>query len=81
MDDIYKNIEEYSPNKKRKMLIVFNDMISHMLINKKRNTIVTEIFIIGRKKHFSCFYYTILFFCKFNRLNSMHYIIMKIPNK
>ena len=36
MDDIYKNIEEYNPNKKQKMLIV--DMLS----NKKRNPIVTE---------------------------------------
>ena len=34
MDDIYKNIEEYNPNKKRKILIVFDDMIAHMLSNK-----------------------------------------------
>ena len=34
MDDIYKNIEEYNPNKKQKILIVFN-MISDMLSNKK----------------------------------------------
>ena len=35
MDDIYKNIEEYNPNKKRKILIVFDDMIAEMLSNKK----------------------------------------------
>ena len=35
MDNIYKNIEEYSPNKKRKILIAFNDMIADMLSNKK----------------------------------------------
>ena len=35
MDDIYKNIEEYNPNKKRKILIVFDDMIADMLTNKK----------------------------------------------
>ena len=35
MDDIYKNIEEYNPNKKRKILIVFDDMIADTLINKK----------------------------------------------
>ena len=35
MDDIYKNIEEYNPNKKRKVLIVFDDMIADMLSNKK----------------------------------------------
>ena len=34
MDDIYKNIEEYNPNKKRKMLIVFDDMIADILSNK-----------------------------------------------
>ena len=35
MDDIYKNIDEYNPNKKRKILIVFDDMIADMLTNKK----------------------------------------------
>ena len=35
MDDIYKSIEEYNPNKKRKILIAFHDMIADMLINKK----------------------------------------------
>ena len=39
MDDIYKNIEEYNPNKKHKILIVFDDMISDMLSNKKLNPI------------------------------------------
>ena len=35
MDDFYKNIEEYNPNKKRKILIVFDDMIADMLSNRK----------------------------------------------
>ena len=35
MDDIYKIIEEYNPNKKRKILILFDDMIGDMLSNKK----------------------------------------------
>ena len=35
MDDIYKNIEEYNPNKKRKIFIIFDDMIADMLGNKK----------------------------------------------
>ena len=35
--DIYKNIEEYSPNKNRKILIVFDNMIADMLSNKKLN--------------------------------------------
>ena len=35
VDDTYKNIEEYNPHKKRKMLIVFDDMITDMVSNKK----------------------------------------------
>ena len=53
MDDIHKNIEQYNPNKKRKILIVFDDMIIDMLSNKKLNIIVTEIFIRGRKINIS----------------------------
>ena len=41
MDDIYKNIAQNNPNKKRKILVVFNDMIANMLSNKKFNLIVT----------------------------------------
>ena len=48
MDDIYKNIKEYNPNKKRKILIVLDDIIADMLSNKKLNPIVTELFIRGK---------------------------------
>ena len=61
MVDIYQNIEKYNPSKKRKILIVFDDMVADML-NNKLNKIVTEIFIRG-KKYFCCFYHTILFCC------------------
>ena len=44
LDDIYKNIEEYSPNKKCKVLILF-DMITDMLSIYKLNPIVTELFM------------------------------------
>ena len=47
MDDIYKNIEEYNQNKKRKILIVDDDMIADMLSNKKLNPTVTGLFIRG----------------------------------
>ena len=64
MDDVYKNIEEYNPNKERKILIIFDDMIAAMLSNKKRNPIETELFIRGRKlnislafKFYALFYY------------------------
>ena len=73
MDDIYKNIEEYNPNKKPKTLIVFDDMIADMLSNKKLNTIVNELFI---KLNIS-----LVFITKSNFLNSTHYFIMKVPNK
>ena len=49
MDDIYKNIKEYNPNKKRKILIVFDDIIANMFSNKKCKPIVTELFVRGRK--------------------------------
>ena len=41
MDDIYKNIEEYNPNKKQKLITVFDDIIADVLSNKKLNPIVT----------------------------------------
>ena len=43
MDDIYKSIQEYNPNKKRKILIAFDDMTVDMLSNKKLNKIATEV--------------------------------------
>ena len=48
MNSIYKNIEKYNSNKKRKILIVFDDMIADMLSNKKVNQTVTELLIRGR---------------------------------
>ena len=44
MKDVYKNIEKYNPGKKRKILIVFDDMIADMINNKKLNPVVTELF-------------------------------------
>ena len=58
MDNIYKNIKEYSPNKKRKILIVFDDMIVDMLSNKLLNLIVTELFIRGIKLNISLVFIT-----------------------
>ena len=83
MDDIYKNIEEYNPNKKRNILIVFGNLIADMLSNKIVNPIVTELFIRGRKLNISLVFITQSYFAvpKNVRLNSMHYFIMKIPNK
>ena len=49
MDYIDKNIDEYNSSKKRKILIVFDDLFADMLSNKNRNLIVIEFFIRGRK--------------------------------
>ena len=83
MDHIYKKIEEYNPNKKRKILIVFDDMIADMLTNKKLNPVVTELFIRGRKLNISLVFITQSYFAvpKNIRVNFTHYFIMKIPNK
>ena len=82
MDDIYKNIEQYNPNKKRKILIVFHDMIADMLNNKKINQVVTELFIRDRQLNISLVFNTQSYFAvpKDLRLNSAHYFIMKFPN-
>ena len=80
---IYKHIEEYIPNKKRKIVIVFDDMISDMLSNKKLNPVETELFIRGRKLNISLVFITPSYYAvpKDIRLNCKHYFIIKIPNK
>ena len=83
MDGIYKTIAEDNPNKKRKILIIFDDIIADMLSNKKLNQIVTESFIRGRKLNISLVFITQFYFAvpKNVRLNSMYSFIMRIPNK
>ena len=83
MQEVHKNIEDYNPIKKRKILIVFDDMIANMINNNKLNPIVTELFIRGRKLNISNFFITQSYFKvpKDVRLNSTHFFIMKIPNK
>ena len=83
MQDVHKNIEDYNPIKKRKISIVFDDMIADMINNNKLNPIVTELFIRGRKLDISIVFITQSYFKvpKDVRLNSTHFFIMKIPNK
>ena len=83
MNDTYKNIRDYNPNKKWKILMVFDDMIADILSNKNLNPIVTELFIRGRKLNISVAFITQSYFAmpKDIRLNSTHYFIMKISNK
>ena len=83
MQDVYKNIEDYNPGKKHKIIIVFDDMIADMINNKRLNAIVTKLFIRGRKLNISVVFITKSYFKvpKVVRLNSTHFFIMKIPNK
>ena len=83
MRDVYKNIDEYNSDKENKMLIVFDDMIADMIHNKKLNSIVTELFIRGRKLNISIAFITQSYFKvpKDVRLTTSHFFIAKIPNK
>ena len=66
MQDVYKNIEHYNPIKKRKVLIIFDEMIANMINNNKLNSIVTELFIRGRKLNTSIvFIFFLLYFIYF----------------
>ena len=58
MNDISKIIEEFNPNKKQNILVVFHDIIADMLTNKTLNTTVTELFIRGRKLNISLVFIT-----------------------
>ena len=83
MQDVCKNIDDYNPIKKHKVLIVFDDLIADMINNKKLNPIVTELFIRGRKLNISIVFITQSYFkvLKDIRVNSTHFFIMKISNK
>ena len=83
MGNIYKNINHYNPDKEHKILIVFDDMIADMIQNKKLNSIVTELFIRGRKLNISLVFITQSYFKvpKDVRLNTTHFFITKIISK
>ena len=83
MHNVYENIDEYNTDKERKTLIAFDDMIADMINNKKLNSIVTELFIRGRKLNISLVFITLSYFKvpKNVRLNTTHFFITKIPNE
>ena len=63
MDDILSDIEDYNKRRKRKVLIIFDDMISHVMSDKKAQQTLKDLFIRCRKLNVSlCFFNTILFF-------------------
>ena len=83
MGDVYQDINDYNPNKENKILIIFDDMIADLINNKKLNSIVTKLFIKGRKLNISRVFIMQSYFkvSKDVRLNTSHFFIMKIPNK
>ena len=72
MDDVYENIDDYNPSRKRKVLIVFDGMIADIMTNKNFQAIGKALCI--RCRYFTCIYHSILFICskrfqiKFNTL-------------
>ena len=81
--NVYKNIDEFNPDKDNKNVIVLDDMIAHMINNTKLNSIVTKLFIRGRKLNIYLVFITQSYFKvpKDVRLNTTHFFIAKIPNK
>ena len=83
MDNVYENINDYNPISKRKKLMVFDDMIKDIMTNKKFQAIIKELFIMCRKLNISLAFITQSYFSvpEAVRLNSTHYLIMKINNR
>ena len=83
VDDFYDNIDDYNRNRKRKILIVFDDMIADIMSNIKFQAVLKKLFIRCRKLNISLVFTTQSYFSipKVVRLNSTHYLIMKINNK
>ena len=83
MYDVSENIDDYNPSRKRKVLIIFDDMIADIMSNKNFQAIIKELFIRCRKLNIYLAFITQSYFSvpKDVRLNSTHYLIMKINNK
>ena len=83
IDDAYKNLKDYNQTKKRRVLIVFDDMIADMESKKILSSVVTELFLRGRKLNILLVFISDSYFKvpKTIRPNATHYCIIKIPNK
>ena len=83
MDDVLDNINNYNKNREQKVLIVFDDMIADIEYNKNFKRIIKELFYRARKINVSIVFITQSYFraLKDARLNSTHYILMKIGHK
>ena len=83
MNDVLDNINDYNKNRHKKVLIVFDDMIADIEYNKNFKRIIIELFYRARKINVSIVFITQSYFrtLKDARLNSTHYILMRIGNK
>ena len=83
MSDVLDDINNYNKNRDKKELIVFDDMIADIEYNKNFKRIIKELFYRARKINVSIVFITQSYFraLKDARLNSTHYILMKIGNK
>ena len=83
LDDIFKENDDYNSSRKGQILIVFDDLIADIMTNKKFQAIIKEIFIKCRKLNISLVFIPQSYFsvAKDMRLNSTHYLIMKINSK
>ena len=77
-----RDIEKHSLGRKRKVYIVFDDMIVDIISNKKLNPIITEHFIRGRQLNiYIAFIHNSISKYQKKLDSVMHTFIMKIPNK
>ena len=83
MDDVYENINDYNPVRKRKILTVFEEMIADTMTNRRFQAIIKELFIRGRKLNISLAFITQSYFPvpKDVRLNTTYHWIMNINDK
>ena len=83
MDDVYHYIDDYNPKRKTKILIMLDDMIADIMTGKIFQARIKELFIRCRKLNISLVFITQSYFSvpKEVRLNSTHYLIVKIHNK
>ena len=68
MDDVYNNIDDYNSKRKRKVLIVFNDMTADIMTDKIFQSVIKELFLRCRKLNISLAFMTQSYF-------SSHYVI------
>ena len=83
MNDVFTNIDDYNIGRRIRVLIVFHDMIADIMSDKKFKALIKELFVRSRKLNISIVFITQSYFRtpKDARLNSTHYLLMKIQSK